>query len=542
MWKWRHVDERVEHDEVRGATETRAHAAECWLALWLPGLCALVAWAVCALTAFDSMPSPTRMIVAIPTAAGLLVAVMLAAFRLGPSLSRQARAQRALAAECRNLLSSESELHRHHHYLKKMFEDRSAELERTNLLLARKVAESSRAAEAARWNEERLSLALASAPAGTWSYDIPTRRMWWDVHTEEIYGVAAGAFNGNLESWCALVHPDDLAGALEMLDSVEDDDSRCDAEFRVRTDADEWRHVHATGLILRDDGGTATQISGFCMDVSDRKRGELALKEMNEILERKVTVRTRELAHSNRELERFANLASHDLQEPLRMVASYVQLLERRYGPQLDDTAREFIKFAVEGTLRMKRLVSDLLEFAKVGGDPDTGPSDGDKVMETVLADLSIAIAESDARITYESLPVVPMGETELAQILRNLLENAIKFRSESTPSIAIEVAEKGDRWLFRVSDNGIGIDPAYSKRIFEMFQRLHHRDEFPGTGTGLALCQKIVQRHGGRIWVEGEDGRGSTFCFTIPMETELESDERRELDASQAAHRNLVG
>ena len=225
-----------------------------------------------------------------------------------------------------------------------------------------------------------------------------------------------------------------------------------------------------------------------------------------------------ELERSNKELEQFAYVASHDLQEPLRMVSSYTELLERRYGDKLDDKGRTFINFAVDGAVRMQRLINDLLEFSRVStrGKP-MQPVDINRVLGAVRANLSVAIREAGALVTNEALPTVVADETQLVQLLQNLVGNAIKFRGGERPLVHVSAQPGGTECVFAVRDNGIGIAPEYFERIFVIFQRLHARGEYPGTGIGLAVCRRIVERHGGRIWVESAPGQGSTFYFALP-------------------------
>ena len=226
-----------------------------------------------------------------------------------------------------------------------------------------------------------------------------------------------------------------------------------------------------------------------------------------------------ELARSNAELEQFAYVASHDLQEPLRMVASYTQLLAERYRGRLDDDADKFIGYAIEGALRMQTLVRDLLAFSRVGRAGDTRESvDCNAVWEDVLQSLNSAIQESGAAVTRGALPIVWANRTQLAQILQNLIGNAIKFRGQETPAIHVEAEQAGQQWLFSVIDNGIGIAPDQVENIFVIFQRLHTRAEYPGNGIGLAICKRIVEHWGGKIWVEPHPGPGSIFKFTLPL------------------------
>jgi len=249
------------------------------------------------------------------------------------------------------------------------------------------------------------------------------------------------------------------------------------------------------------------------------KRAEEALRKAHDELELRVEQRTAELARSNAELEQFARVASHDLQEPLRMVTSYVQLLARRYRGKLDAEADGFIEFAVDGAKRMQLLIEDLLTYSRVEsrGEPFR-PVDCNGVADEVMKNLQAAIAEQGATVTRGELPTVPGDRTQLLQLVQNLVGNAIKFHGEEPPRVHVSAERSGHgQWVFSVRDNGIGIDPQHYDRVFEIFQRLHSRDEYPGTGIGLAICKRIVDRHGGRIWFESEPGKGTTFYFALP-------------------------
>lgn len=245
-----------------------------------------------------------------------------------------------------------------------------------------------------------------------------------------------------------------------------------------------------------------------------------------------------DLERSNAELKKFAYVASHDLQEPLNQVANYVQLLEMRYQEELDEDAKEFITFAVDGVSLMQTLIDDVLAYSKVDMQAIAFQLTGvDKALDRALTNLRTRISETGATITHDELPTVMADSTQLMQLFQNLIGNAIKFRSDKPPEIHLGATRLEDEWLFSVRDNGIGIDPQFSDRIFVIFQRLHTRDEYQGTGMGLAICKKIVECHRGRIWVESQLGEGATFYFTIPV-----GGRDRERRNGRKAQNNLFG
>jgi PAS domain S-box-containing protein len=252
----------------------------------------------------------------------------------------------------------------------------------------------------------------------------------------------------------------------------------------------------------------AGYVNLYGRDITERKRAEETLARQAE-----------ELRRSNAELEQFAYVASHDLQEPLRMISSYLQLLARRYQGKLDSDADEFIAFAVDGAKRMKNLINDLLMYSRVGtrGRPLT-PASSEDVLKEAVANLQFMIEESGTQIIHEPMPVIHGDPIQLVMVFQNLLGNAIKFRGSEEPCIHIGVRQDAGEWIFSVRDNGIGIDPKFAERIFVIFQRLNDRTAYPGTGIGLAICKRVIQRHGGRIWVQSRPGEGATFYFTVPV------------------------
>lgn len=258
------------------------------------------------------------------------------------------------------------------------------------------------------------------------------------------------------------------------------------------------------------------------LDSSEKYRGTIViLKDVTERkkIEKQMAIKKQQLVRSNAELQQFAYVASHDLQEPLRMIASYVQLLARRYKGKLDSDADEFIDFAVDGSKRMQMLINDLLTYSRLGtrSKPYELVNCNDLLIN-IIAHLKLSIEESGAIITHDPLPNILADRLQLEQLFQNLLSNAIKFHGNDLPRIHVNVTNSDVEWIFSVSDNGIGIDPEFFERIFVIFQRLHGKAEYPGTGIGLAICKKIVEHYGGRIWVASQPGKGTTFYFTIPL------------------------
>jgi PAS domain S-box-containing protein len=276
--------------------------------------------------------------------------------------------------------------------------------------------------------------------------------------------------------------------------------------------------VSLTIGLVRDQRGEPLYEIAVFNDITERKDAEEALKEAHE-----------ELKRSNAELEQFAYVASHDLQEPLRMVSSYTQLLQRRYKEKFDGDANEFMGYIVDGAARMKQLIEDLLAYSRVGTrGKDFRPVEVEGALRRAVANLRAAISESGASVSNDPLPVVEADDVQLAQLFQNLIGNALKFRSSSVPRIHVSVTSTDLEYQFAVADNGIGIEPQYFERIFMVFQRLHNKGEYPGTGIGLAICKKVVERHGGRIWVDSKLGEGTTFHFTLPRRRDGNGQEQR--------------
>jgi PAS domain S-box-containing protein len=264
--------------------------------------------------------------------------------------------------------------------------------------------------------------------------------------------------------------------------------------------------VAYTSTPIIEDGNIVGAVVTF-RDITERKQAEEELKKLSD-----------ELARSNADLQQFAYTASHDLQEPIMVVAGFVKLLAKRYKGKLDEKADEFIEHAIDGTERMQVLIKDLLDYSRVGSTGKSfTPTDCLSALDKAVFNLQIAIKESGAVITHDDLPTVMADSSQLARLFQNLISNAIKFHGKEAPKIHISAEQKDDEWIFSFKDNGIGIEPKFLDQIFVMFHRLHTKKEYPGTGIGLSICKKIIERHGGRIWVESEPGKGATFFFVIP-------------------------
>ncbi|HVS11625.1 MAG TPA: CHASE domain-containing protein [Planctomycetota bacterium] len=388
-----------------------------------------------------------------------------------------------------------------------VFEDRHERLVAGIAAQAAVALDNARLYQAMLESEERYRFLADFVPQIVWTADPEGAIDYYNRRWFEFTGLTqeVSCPSGGLRQ---ALHPEDaercIAGWAEAVRAGQPFES----EVRLRRAADgEWRWHLARALPMRGRSGAIVRWFGTYTDIDDQKR---AAEELSR--------HARELASTNAELEQFAYVASHDLQEPLRMVVSYTQLLARRYRGRLDPKADEFIEFAVDGATRMQRLIRDLLAYSRAGSSArPLLPTDSGRALQEALANLRLAVAESGAEVTHGAMPTVPADLPQLTQVFQNLLANAIKFCRGTAPCVHIEAALSGAQWIFSVRDNGIGIEPEYHERIFQMFQRLNSREDFPGSGIGLAICRKIVERHGGRIWFESQPGEGSTFSFSIP-------------------------
>jgi PAS domain S-box-containing protein len=361
---------------------------------------------------------------------------------------------------------------------------------------------------ALRESEERLRFALESSRTGTWEVDFTNHTIIRSLEHDRIFGYKELLPMWTYEMFLEHVLPDDRATVDAKFHHSAETRSDYSIECRIRRRDGEVRWIWAAGRHPTDEAGIPLRrMTGIVQDITERKQYE---EEREQLLTR--------VLRSNKELEQFAYIASHDLQEPLRTVASFTRLLEKRYADKLDSDAKEFIHFAMDGALRMQKLIDDLLTYSRVGSqDNPFKPSDCNHLLDQAISNLRVAIEENHAVITRNNLPTINCNSLQMVQLFQNLIGNAIKFHSADIPQIHISAEHKDDEWLFSIQDNGIGIDPQYKDRIFKIFQRLHSRDEYPGTGIGLALCMKIVELHNGKIWMESELGKGATFYFSLP-------------------------
>jgi PAS domain S-box-containing protein len=440
---------------------------------------------------------------------------------------------------------AEAALQRAYEGLEERVAQRTIELARANASLKAENVERKRAEEALRKSEEQWRDVFENNPTMYFMIDVAGKVISVNPFGADQLGYTTAELIGHsvLGVFCD-ADKDAVRRNVELC--LENMGQTMNWEIRkIRKDGTMlW--VRETARAVPRENSAVVLIA--CEDITARKQAEEDLRKAHDELERRVQERTRELeksnqrleievterkqaeailaqrstelARSNAELEQLAYVASHDLQEPLRMVASYLQLLAQRYKNRLDADADEFIGFAVDGARRMQALIEDLLAFSRVGTKAKPlQPTASAAVVETAVSSLRVAIDESGARIQCDALPVVLGDAVQLTQLFQNLIGNAIKFRRENAPEIHIGAEREDGFWRFSLRDNGIGISPEYFERIFVMFQRLHGRREYSGTGIGLAICKKIVERHGGQIWVESSPGAGSTFKFTLPVE-----------------------
>lgn len=376
-------------------------------------------------------------------------------------------------------------------------------VEQINRGVERRAAVAMAQARRERATDRYLANLLAQIPDPVISTDMEGAIVSWNQAATALFEVASANLLGQR---LVGLFPSETRATLEgLLQRARRERETQREELLFSADVDRFFDVLVTRTV--DERGRPEALVVIMRDVSAQKAAQAELE-----------IQTKELARSNADLEQFAYVASHDLKEPLRTITSYSQLLLRRYGGKMDAEADEFIGYVVEGAHRMHRLIGDLLNYSRAGGHKlDIQPTPLEDVIKQATANISLSVGENHAKIDFDALPVLRVDKGQMVQVFQNLLSNAIKFRAEAAPHIAIGAERNQGFWKLAVADNGIGIEPEYLQHIFVAFKRLHPEDRYPGSGIGLAICKKILERHGGTIWVESHPGQGSTFFLTVP-------------------------
>lgn len=363
--------------------------------------------------------------------------------------------------------------------------------------------------------KEILTFAEEIGNLGSWEWNIHRNKLHLSDNAFQILGIKQKNFRNDMESLLEVIHPADKKTFEEMIQKIDFRNTRDFIVFNVIRPIDKMeKQISGISFLSFDENKNPVKVNGIIFDITEEQRTKDNLVKLNkELLDT-----NEKLSKTNNELRQFAYITSHDLNEPLRMITSFLGLLSKQYYDKLDNEGREYIDFAVDGAERMKKLIKDLLSYSRI----DTLAAQHKhvnlgKVLDNVLLNLDTAISDSQAKIKMDQLPVVNAEPTQITQLFQNLVGNAIKFKGDKKPEIKIIVKDEEAYWEFVVVDNGIGIKKEYFDKIFGIFERLHSREEYEGTGIGLAICKKIVERHDGKIWVESEPGNGAAFHFTLP-------------------------
>ena len=357
-------------------------------------------------------------------------------------------------------------------------------------------------------SEERLSRVLEASNTGIWDWEILTNTVYYSPRWKSLLGYEDDEIENTFEQWEKRLHPDDKQRMLDAVaDFLENPVGNFNHDFRMKHKNGSYRWISNRSAVLLADDKKPYKMYGSHLDITEWRQAEEAL-----------AIKAAALTQSNEELEMFAYIASHDLQEPLRMVTSYLQLLNKRYNDKLDEEAQEFIHYAVDGAKRMHQLINDLLAYSRIGmRGKEFTCVDCQDILKNTMQLMQFSISDNNATVMTGPLPTLLGDESQLCQLFQNLISNAIKFQNKTPPIVHIAAQQQENCYLFSVEDNGIGIAPESASRIFDVFQRLHTREAYPGTGIGLAICKKIVERHGGKIWVQSQLEKGATFYFTLP-------------------------
>lgn len=355
---------------------------------------------------------------------------------------------------------------------------------------------------------ERFELATRATSDVIWDWDLESNQVYRSEQFDVMFGYEDQEKIKSSDFWKSIIHPEDFPTVdRELKETLEGTAQFWQKEFRVKRADHTYAFIIDKGYIMRDADGKAYRMIGSIQDISSRKENELKLLEANQ-----------RLSNANEELKVFASLASHDMREPLRMISSFMSLLEKKYGENLDEKARQYISFAMDGAKRLTLLINDLLDYSKVGFDQKLIEEiNTEEIVTEVLELKSAIIRENEATIDFENLPTIKGVKIPMKVLFQNLIGNALKYKkTDAKPQIKISGKELKDFWEFYIEDNGIGIEPDYLELIFGILKRLHPKEKYPGTGMGLATCRKIITQHGGRIWAESTPEIGSKFFFTI--------------------------
>ena len=357
----------------------------------------------------------------------------------------------------------------------------------------------------------KFKLAVQGTTAGIWDWvSVTNEHQWWSPQFYQLLGYKNQELPANLNSFKKVLHPDDYELTFKMVDRHFMKKTPFQVEYRLLHKTGKYKWFLGSGQATWNHEDQPVRMVGTIIDINARKLAEVAEQE-----------RTLQLAQKNRELEEFTYVASHDLQEPVRTISSFVNLFRETYADKLDEEANVYLDFMDGASKRSQQLIIDLLDYSRIGKERVTETVILKKVLENVMTDITVRIDEANATVTFDdNLPILQGQTTELRLLFQNLISNAIKFRKKNVdPIIHVGYSTSNDNHVFSISDNGIGIDEKYIDRIFVIFKRLHGKSEFEGTGIGLAHCKKVVELHGGKIWVKSELGKGSVFHFSIPME-----------------------
>ncbi len=357
-------------------------------------------------------------------------------------------------------------------------------------------------------SQQRFQLAVRGTDVGIWDWDLRSGKVYFSPRWKSMLGYGDDEISDEALEWDSRIHPEDRRQATETLQAfLLGETPTYELEHRLRHKDGSYRWILARGLAVRDLQGRPTRMVGSHLDITEWKESAERLRELAEALRR-----------SNRELEQFAYVVSHDLQEPLRMISAYLGTLVQEHGKEFSPRVHTLLDLSLQTGLRMRELIDNLLAYCRAGGDEQYFEAVScDEALDNALRNLKLVIDETRAEVTRAELPVVWADRTQVVRLFQNLMSNAIKFHGNTPPMVEVRAEKDGDFWEFSVRDNGIGIPAEYAERVFKVFERLHTGDEYPGTGIGLAMCKRIVDRYGGHIWFTSEAGQGTTFHFTLP-------------------------